>query len=190
MKNLIAAMAATIFLTFPVKTYGETTPPTDDLYAAFYQIFLIMQAEQPTPAQVRAKWIAWDMLCFELRDVDCSGVKAPEVRTFQQNPFRPGLMGYYQGGDTIYIRADLKGANREEVLAHEMSHYLDVILLDTPVPGPARDICFSEKRAWAVSDAYWTKYGHPNKVVGSNWADWYSHCTPLKGEMYPDESAG
>ena len=148
---------------------------------------------EETPLEVaerqRLRYRVWDMLCFDLRDIDCSGIPVPKIAKFKPNPFNPGIAGYYQGGDTVFVRDNLKGAARDEVVAHEMSHYLDVMVLGTQVPGPAREICFSEKRAWAVSDAFWIRQGysktHP-KIIGSSWADWYRHCTPFKAEMYPN----
>jgi len=174
---------------FTLATYGYTTKSIiiddDAILAGFIQFYLEKRAEPLSPAEMRAKYIAWDLLCFELRDVDCTGVVLPKVQKFQPNPLRPGLAGYYNGSDTIFIRSTLTGEAREEVLAHEMSHYLDVTFGITNVPGYAEEICFSEKRAWAVSDAYWTKYLRPSKVVGESWANWYRHCTPLKDKLYP-----
>ena len=128
---------------------------------------------------------AWNMLCFDLRDVDCTGVPVPKVMTFSTNPARPGLAGYYKGGDVIYVRNNLGKNALEEVLAHEMSHYMDVIKFNLPVPGPALEICFSEKRAWAVSDNYNRMYGKKSRIVGETWVEWYTHCTPYRDVLYP-----
>jgi hypothetical protein len=185
-KILLAALLAIV--TFNVLNLKNTSRIFDDEEAGrIYQIFLERYAEEETPAMLATKYRMYNMLCFELRDIDCGDTPAPNVKTFKQNPFRPGLMGYYNGGDIIYIRQDLRGKDREEVLAHEMSHYLDVMLFDLEVPSSnVLAICTSEKVAWAVSDAYWTKYNYPKYVVGKTWTEWYSHCTPLVDELYPE----
>ena len=158
-----------------------------DVLAWFYQMVLEAKAKpMTTNPEQRARYRSWDMLCFELRDVDCTGLKVPKVMKFEPNPLRPGLAGYYKGGDTIYIRDNIRGMQREEVLAHEMSHYIDVKHGLANVPGFAREICFSEKRAWAVSDNFWLKYGWDERTVGTTWTEWYTHCTPLQSELYPD----
>lgn len=191
MKHLIYALIATVALGHMVVTHTMHAEENfeDVIYEGmvwFYQMLSEAVAQPLTQAELKAKWIAWDMLCFELRDVDCSGISAPKVKTFRPNPLRPGLAGYYDGSDTIFIRNNIRGPNREEVLAHEMSHWVDVQLGITNVPGFAREICFSEKRAWSVSDNYWIKYGWANKAVGASWTNWYRHCTPYQAELYPD----
>lgn len=137
---------------------------------------------------VRTKYIAWNMLCFDLRDVDCTGIPVPNLKLFRPLPQRPNLLGYYDGSDTIYVRNNLRGRALEEVLTHEMSHYADMFVIPGfEVPGYARSICFSEKRAWAVSDAYHVRYGYPRKVVGERWVNWYSHCRKYRDDLYPKD---
>jgi len=184
-KMFFAAILAIV--TFTNLETPALTIDEDTLAAVFFQVYLERNAESPSPAVLAAKYRMYNMLCFELRDIDCGATPAPKVLTFKTNPFRPGLQGYYDGGDTIFIRNNLRGKHREEVLAHEMSHYLDAEILGMEIPGKALPICFSEKRAWAVSDAYWTKYNHPRKVVGSKWTKWYKHCTPFKDTLYPED---
>ena len=137
------------------------------------------------------RYRVWLDLCMDYRaEADCQGILVPKIKTFRPNPLRPGLAGYYKGGDVVYVRSNLKYIEREEVLAHEMSHYLDVELGLANVPGFAREICFSEKRAWRVSDLFWQRQGYAEdsrKMVGSRWTNWYSHCKPLQSELYPDE---
>jgi hypothetical protein len=188
MRKLLLLLTA-LCMTLSVNQYGtQHSFGSDELQDEATHWFIMMTAKPLSPGQLSAKYRMYNMLCFELRDIDCSGIPAPEVATFPRNPFRPGLAGYYDGSDTVYIREDLMGREREDVLAHEMSHYLDVMILDLKVPGPALEICKSEVRAWAVSDSYWTKYGRYDRVVGEDWVNWYSHCTPLKDLLYPDES--
>jgi hypothetical protein len=140
---------------------------------------------------LKAKYAAWDLFCYELRSVSCAGIKLPKVKLFRPNPMRPGLMGYYDGTDIIYIRRDLRGDERMEVLAHEMSHYWDNekgLLPPLPVYSDDEEgilaLCYSEKWAWGVSDEYNRLYGNPRDIVGSDWTKWYTHCTKHKDEMY------
>ena len=144
-------------------------------------------ADKPyPPKRMYDVYNAWNMVCFELRDVDCTGMKVPKVLTFEPKPRRKGLMGYYTGGDTIWVRENLRQKSMEEVLAHEMSHYIDMKLgLLNPVFNSDLSRCFSEKRAWAVSDAYNRVYGKYSRIVGSEWTRWYTHCTPYRDKLYP-----
>jgi len=151
------------------------------------EYWLSRTARPLSPALLATKYRVYNMVCFELRSIDCSGVPAPNVEVFSRNPLRPGLAGFYRGGDTVYIRDDLMGREREEVLAHEMSHYLDVMVYGMVVPNVAEVVCVSERDAWAVSDAYWRKYGYFGKIIGKKWVNWYRHCTPLKDVLYPNE---
>lgn len=162
-----------------------------DFIAGVLQFVLERQAEELR--NHRVKYRVWDMLCFDLRDVDCTGIPVPTVLLFEPNPLRPGLAGYYNGDDVVYIRSNLRGDAREEVLAHEFSHYIDSVLgLLPPLPVFNGDkegifgLCMSEKRAWAVSDRYNYLNFHRSKIVGKSWTRWYSHCTPFKDRLYPE----
>lgn len=137
---------------------------------------------------IRTKYLAWNMLCFDLRDIDCTGIPVPKVMTFRPSASRPGLSGFYDGSDTIYVRNNLRGRALEDVMVHEMSHYADMFVIPGfTVPGYARSICFSEKRAWAVSDAYNIRYGYPKLVVGETWVNWYAHCRKYRDDLYPKD---
>lgn len=163
--------------------------------AAILQYLLQVNAKPATPQADKAADRMWAKLCTKLRaGIDCSTWERPTVMLFKPNPLRPGLMGYYDGTDIIYIRSNLYSGNREEVLAHEMSHYVDQMLgLLPPMPVYEDDaegiikLCKSEAIAWAVSDAYNTTeiWGRPSRVVGETWVDWYAHCTPYKDVLYP-----
>lgn len=187
MKYTILALLASSLMLHTTSNQESDDQNMFDLFADLYQMYLIQNAERLTPAELKAKYISWDMFCFELReDADCTGVSAPNVMTFRPNPLRPGLAGYYPGGDTVYIRNNIRGSRREEVLTHEMSHYYDVERDMTNVPGYAKEICFSEKRAWSVSDNYWIKYGWSSRAVGTSWTEWYTYCTKYQSILYPD----
>lgn len=135
------------------------------------------------------KYEAWNLLCFELRDVDCTGIPVPNV---ERQEMAKNLAGYYDGSDTVFINEKLRGLQRLEVLAHEMSHYIDVQTMGLKVPVYNGDIegikglCFSEKRAWAVSDNFWKQYKNNRMQVGAKWVKWYDHCRPYADLLYPD----
>jgi hypothetical protein len=189
---LLVALAVT--LVTPMTVTSTTIELDDSRLASIMQVFLEQTSRRPSPAQRRAVNKAWVLLCFELRDVDCTGIIMPELRVFNPNPMRPGLMGYFKGGNLIYVRDNLYGGRREEVLAHEMSHYIDDQLgLLPPMPVYKSDtvgiigLCKSEAIAWGVSDAYnrTNLWGNPKFIVGEDWVNWYDHCTPHKDVLYP-----
>lgn len=194
MRQLFLVLLSAALLMPPV-TPAASSPEDTLPLADIIQFWLQATAEEDlSPAARRAKYRAWNMLCFELRDVSCIGMTPPKVKTFAPNPLRPGLMGYYDGSDVIYIRNNLYGYRREEVLAHEMSHYVDQLLgLLPPMPVYGDDVegikglCMSEKVAWGVSDKFHVKYRRFHLVVGESWTEWYTHCTPYKDYLYPSE---
>lgn len=188
---VLAALAVTIS---PLSLASTATSDSEwDQIAEFLQSILEMAATADlTDAQLRAKYRMWNMLCLELRDVDCTGMNPPQIMVFQPNPLRPGLQGYYDGTNIIYIRSNLMGKEREEVMGHEMSHYVDQMLgLLPPMPVYTDDVegiiklCQSEAVAWGVSDAFNSKYGYDERIVGESWTEWYTHCTPYKDVLYP-----
>ena len=166
----------TSFIAGVILTFICSTAAIADVSADEYRLML---------AQHRA----WNELCFELRDVDCTGMKIPYVEI---EKMRKGLQGYYDGTDTVYIREGLTGDALREVLAHEMSHYIDVQLGLATAPVRIDDkvgvfnLCMSEKRAWAVSDAFWKARHYTNREVGGQWVKWYDHCRPYADRLYPD----
>lgn len=187
---ILLGCAATV--SHPVLISHESERNMGDVVANVLQRMLEKEAKEDfSKGGLKAKYLAWDLYCYELRDVSCEGIKLPKVYTFRPNPARPGLQGYYDGSDKIYIRNDLRGDQRLETLAHEMSHYWDQnkgLLPPLPVYNDDKEgilkLCFSEKWAWAVSDEYNRRYGNPKDVVGSKWTQWYRHCTPFKDELY------
>lgn len=196
MLKRIAVYTAALFSTFAL---GDVHMSAEDAHndnplAEFVQRILLLQSERATDKSwQKARYDAWLMLCFELReDADCSGVPVPQVYLFKPNPIRPGLMGQYRGGEIVFMRNNLKGKQRLEVMAHEMSHYLDSlngILPELPVHVNDKDgvyrLCLSEKIAWGVSDAFNRKYGDRKEIVGKDWLNWYGHCRPFKDRLYP-----
>lgn len=155
-------------------------------------IWVVSRSDQPPEVDIlerdrweRMRYRVWLDLCLDYRtEVSCGNIRPPQIKIFQPSPFRPGLMGFYAGGDTIYLKRGLTITQREEVYAHEASHYLDASLGMTNVPGTAEEVCFSEKRAWAVTDMFWTRKGTSN-IIGEKWVDWYKHCQPYRDKLYP-----
>ena len=85
-------------------------------------------------------------------------------------------MGYYEGGDIIYIRKGLSVRDTMEVLIHEQVHYLHDQLQMIEIPGPAKEVCWSENEAWTI-EGLWS--GDDN----SKWWKQYPYCW----EWYADE---
>lgn len=190
---LLTALAVTLVTPMTVTSYNVEID--ESRLATIIQMILEANATPATKQADRAADRMWDKLCNKLREgIDCSTWERPTVMLFKPNPLRPGLMGYYDGTNIIYIRKNLYAGPREEVLAHEMSHYVDQLLgLLPPMPVYSDDaegiikLCQSEKIAWGVSDAYNLKevWGNRSRFVGETWVDWYEHCTPYRDVLYP-----
>ena len=120
------------------------------------------------------KYISWINAC-EYARYSCIDVDLPKV---QYKKMRRGLLGYYDGTDTIYIRAGLSGDERREVLMHEMVHYLQKQVGGLRVPGPAKEICTAEEEAFTTVDEWLKDSGLDNLIVGPNWWRPYAHCHP------------
>lgn len=182
--KLLLTLAAVTVLCFGLQTTKYIAEST--LYGVVRgEVFYILRGPL-SKEQQKIRYESWIMLCLDLRDVSCEDVPPPKVRTFLPKPTRPGLSGFYQGGEAVFVRSNLTGHELREVLAHEMSHYLDMYVIPGfTVPGRALPICKSEARAWSVSDNYQIMYGDPTKVVGQTWVSWYAHCTPYWDILYP-----
>ena len=118
------------------------------------------------------KYKAWIDAC-EMTVYYCVGLDMPKV---QFEFMRPGLNGYYAGGDTIYVSRRLYGMKQRQTLLHEMVHYLQVKRGGLAVPGLAEPICKAEAEAFAVSDKWAKSIWRKDLVVGPNWWRPYTHC--------------
>ncbi len=120
---------------------------------------------------------AWREMCTLLETEEigylCKRVQPPEV---VYEVMEGGLMGYYDGGDTIYVRKGLSVRDTMEVLIHEDVHYLHAQLQIVEIPGPAIEVCWSENEAWYI-EGLWS--GNDN----SKWWRVYPYCW----EWYADE---
>ncbi len=119
-----------------------------------------------------AKYKAWFQAC-DYTDYSCIGIKVPKVVS---EHMRYGLLGYYDGGDTVYVNRTLKGQRLNEVLMHEMIHYLQVQAGGLIVPGPAKEICEAENEAFTQVDKWLVDHGYADLVAGPLWWRPYGHC--------------
>ena len=131
------------------------------------------------------KYEMWFEAC-DYTPYTCVGVPVPKVVLEEM---RPGLLGQYRGGDTVYIRKGLTGVRLKEVLLHEMIHYLQKQVGGLTVPGPAKEICAAEEEAFTQTDKWLIDNGYDFLVVGKNWWKPYSHCWQWYDPKWPSYSA-
>lgn len=124
--------------------------------------------ESPSDRLTEFAWSETCQLIEEERDYTCAGVAMPKVK---YESMRPGLYGYYDGGDTVYVNRDLARNDRLTTLIHEMIHFVHVQQEMIPIPGPAVEVCWSENEAWLLEGIY---SGKDN----TNWWISYTHCWP------------
>ncbi len=122
----------------------------------------------------RAKYKAWFQAC-DYTDYSCIGVPVPKV--VSENMGRR-LLGYYNGTDTVYVNRTLKGQRLNEVLMHEMVHYLQAKVGGLKVPGYAEPICHAENEAFAVVDLWLIDHSYADLIRGPRWWVAYRHCYP------------
>lgn len=63
--------------------------------------YVWLDRKETSKEQMRARYDAWLMLCFDLRDVQCFGTAIPKVETFRPAWNNRSLLGFYKGGDVI-----------------------------------------------------------------------------------------
>ena len=114
--------------------------------------------------------VAWRDMCalLETESVayQCMRMMPPKVA---YEDLRPGLYGYYAGGDTVVVSSNISREDQLRTLIHEDIHYLHAQLQLIVVPGPAEEICWSENEAWTLEGIY---SGKDN----SQWWLNYPHC--------------
>lgn len=133
-----------------------------------YLGFVLLQQEE----NFAAKYKAWFQTC-DYTPYSCIGVKVPKVVT---EWMRYGLLGYYNGTDTVYINRRLRGQQLNEVLMHEMVHYLQVQRGGLDVPGYSVDICRAEEEAFSITDQWLIDHGYADLIRGEEWWQPYRHC--------------
>ena len=137
---------------------------------------VILQQEE----NYRAKYKAWFQAC-DYTDYSCIGVKVPKVVSEYMGR---NLLGYYNGTDTVYVNSTLKGQRLNEVLMHEMVHYLQSKVGGLQVPGYAEPICHAENEAFSVVDQWLADHGYADLQRGSEWWVPYRHCYPWYNPNY------
>lgn len=121
--------------------------------------FALMATAPPHDSQA-----AFDYAC-ELLDYDCSNLSPPEI---QWAPIYSsyGALGMYDGSDAIIMDIEvMRFADRvmlQSVLAHEITHYIDVKLGHVAFPFTKESVCKSEFNAWRVGNAYVVANGRPD----------------------------
>ncbi len=138
--------------------------------------FVYLQQEE----NYRAKYKAWFQAC-DYTDYSCIGVKVPKVVS---EYMRYSLLGYYDGGGTVYVNRRLRGQELNEVLMHEMVHYLQKQVGGLRVPGYAEPICHAENEAFAVVDLWLKDHGYEDLMRGPRWWVPYRHCYPWYNPDY------
>jgi hypothetical protein len=121
-----------------------------------------------------ARYSMWTVACG-ITPYSCVGVQTPKMKRVAM---RPGLLGFYDGSDTVYVNMNLNGIDLKEVLVHEMVHYLQVQVGGLKVPGRPEPICRAEEEAFTLVDKWLIKIGYKNMVVGPDWWRPYVHCWP------------
>lgn len=115
----------------------------------------------------------------------CIKVPVPEVKYVRM---QPGLLGYYDGGDTVYIKRGMRGIRRKAVLMHESVHYLQTQVGGLRVPGYAKEICRAEEEAFAAVDNWLIDTKRDSYKVGSKWWVPYKHCRQWYDPKWPKYS--
>lgn len=121
------------------------------------------------------RYLAWGYAC-ELTPESCVGLLVPEVEYVTNEP---GLRGYYEGGDTVFIGDRLRpGADLMSTLIHEMIHYIHVKTGKAEHPFEPESLCWSENEAFSLVDSWLVEQGFPDLVRGPNWWVPYWYCHP------------
>lgn len=168
MKLLLLSLIATFTLSPTFHTNGSDSAAATPL---------VLTDEQQKQV-FRLKYKAWNMAC-ELTPETCLGFAAPEIK---YEKMRGGLMGYYDGTNTIFINIDLSGDRQMATAIHETIHYIHFMneLVDVPAyfanPGSIEKLCWSENQAFTLTDIWLEANG--SRPVGPNWWKPYWHCAP------------
>jgi hypothetical protein len=138
-----------------------------------YLIGLIASIVLLTGCKVEeSEYWTWRRTCSMLREVyQCGMLSMPKV---EYEEMRPGLLGYYKGGDTIWINSSLSGKEKVSTLIHEYTHYLQVKRGNLILPGPAKQVCDAEAEAFMFTDVYRRSVDLPLNYP--NWWRAYPYC--------------
>lgn len=136
-------------------------------------VLTIALAVAAVTAAVAAPLITWnidkqeqiDFACTVLYISDdlCSQIVYPEIKIVEY----PGVYGYYNGGNTIYITPS--GINAAHgTLRHELVHYIDVMYRGYSMSSREAG-CQSEANAFHVMNAWLIGQGREDEVR----TEWY-----------------
>jgi hypothetical protein len=144
----------------------------------------------PVPKETRA-WIEMCDVVSENTEYSCGGVTPPKV--VYEN-MRPGLYGYYDGSDTVYVNSALGDHDTLATIIHEMIHYLHVQNKQIPIPGPAKLICWSENEAWTLeglwsgtdNSYWWVAYPHCWRYYDPQFQNYHPIFIAIYDSYYPE----
>jgi hypothetical protein len=128
--------------------------------------------------EMKLKYDTWISVCLNLDQYSCIMLAVPKV---EYKVMRRGLLGYFDGSDTVYVNKTLKGDKRRATLYHEMVHYLQHERGGLQVPGPAEPICRAEAEAFKETDEWLEAIGRRDLKRGPKWWRPYRHCYPWYG---------
>jgi hypothetical protein len=107
---------------------------------------------------------AFEYACSVMQ-YDCSEVSPPEIM-WTDLYHTMGILGGYNGDAHIYMDIGvLRFADpvyTNSVLAHEITHYLDVQLGEVNFMQDPTALCQSEANGWRVGNAYLLDHGRPD----------------------------
>lgn len=164
-----------------------TSALTTRAYLAYHEPierlgYVSLQQETNYPA----KYKAWFQAC-DYSPYSCIGIKVPKVVT---QWMRYQLLGYYDGSDTVFINRRLRGQRLNEVLMHEMIHYLQVQVGGLSVPGYAEPICRAEEEAFFLVDMWLADHSYSDLMRGPDWWRPYNHCWRFYNPQWVDYGDG
>ena len=128
----------------------------------------------------------WTEACFRTQ-YTCGLTELPKIVRVE---LRPGLLGYYNGTDKIYVLKGLTGIRYKEVVMHEMIHYIQKQVGKAEIPGPAITICKLEEEAFTVVDQWLKDVGANWLIVGPDWWKPYAHCWKWYDPQWDSYSVG
>jgi hypothetical protein len=100
-----------------------------------------------------------------------------------------GVWGLYTGGNTVYLVPEMEVKTRKSqaylVLVHEMVHYIETILNNSPNSQVA--VCLSEEEAFEVDGALAVELGMPELDRSETWVEHYPGCRPGWGWAPEDD---
>jgi hypothetical protein len=135
----------------------------------FGPTFAVLAATPPHDMQD-----AFNYAC-NLMEYDCADLPPPKI-VWRELYNTRGIVGGYDGSDSIWMdTVVLRFADpvfTQSILAHEITHYLDVQLGVTVLPYTKQSVCESEMRAWRVGNAYVLTHGRAD-LVNYGWHIYY-----------------